>query len=764
MAPTVLMEYTKEKQRKGCSQDLSFALKEKSHKLSQGYGRASLLDCQHDAEKMHDSEGVGSSIRAQSDDTSPAKRQKCASVNIDRCEGFNVPLQQISFTKISGSQRKELKIRFESELDQIQMLQKKFFSNLATAGTITTGSVNESEKEVDPKSITQLKRVASGKSASSKMPFPLPPVDISSLALMKQCEGLLKRLMSQRFAWVFNSPVDVKKLNIPDYYTVIKHPMDLGTIKTKISSGGYSSPWDFAADVRLTFTNAMTYNPPTNDVHFMADTLSKYFELRWKPIEKKLAAAGAHGKKEIQAPKSAVSSQEGKNLCMLEVYSRERKKSHNDYIDCVPQGVKCQMTNEEKHRLTSVLESHLEDLPNHIIDFLRQQSNMNDSSGEIEIDIESLGDTTLFKLQKLLDSYLQERDVRQQVKSEQCNMAVSENGISTSVMHQYKGNNPVEEDIDIGGDDPLIPNYPTLDIRKDSKFREIKCASSSSYTSHSGSSTDSDSSAGSESKKVSNPKDGAKENSVNKAGSDQEKSDLMNPFDMHRPLSELNCLENAADGKPSLIDSERCQEGEHAPSEKNLSPGKQYRVALLRNRFADTILKAKEKTLGQGAKGDPEKLQHAREEIKRQQKEEQSAATGIERARLQAEAKAAEDACRRAEAEAVADAKRQRELEREAARQALLKIEKTVEINDCRILKDLEMLGTVTCAEMPISNNEKSLGYSLADIGGFRLGGNNIYSSIIAIMEWSVCLVMEIWFMDSYEQGKKTCFDNVVSS
>ena len=45
-----------------------------------------------------------------------------------------------------------------------------------------------------------------------------------------------------------------------------------------------------------------------------------------------------------------------------------------------------------------------------------------------------------------------------------------------------------------------------------------------------------------------------------------------------------------------------------------------------------------------------------------------------EKARLQAEAKAAEEARRRAEAEAAAEAKRKRELEREAARQALLQV------------------------------------------------------------------------------------------
>jgi hypothetical protein len=45
-----------------------------------------------------------------------------------------------------------------------------------------------------------------------------------------------------------------------------------------------------------------------------------------------------------------------------------------------------------------------------------------------------------------------------------------------------------------------------------------------------------------------------------------------------------------------------------------------------------------------------------------------------EKARLQAEAKAAEEARRKAEAEAAAETKRKRRLEREAARQALSEV------------------------------------------------------------------------------------------
>lgn len=33
------------------------------------------------------------------------------------------------------------------------------------------------------------------------------------------------------YAWPFYKPVDVKALGLHDYLDIIKHPMDLGTIK-----------------------------------------------------------------------------------------------------------------------------------------------------------------------------------------------------------------------------------------------------------------------------------------------------------------------------------------------------------------------------------------------------------------------------------------------------------------------------------------------------------------------------------------------------
>lgn len=76
---------------------------------------------------------------------------------------------------------------------------------------------------------------------------------------------------------VFGKPVDPEAMQIPDYFDVIKSPMDLGTVKSKLSKGLYCDVYDLVADVHLTFDNAMKYNPPSNEIHLLAKAHKKNF-------------------------------------------------------------------------------------------------------------------------------------------------------------------------------------------------------------------------------------------------------------------------------------------------------------------------------------------------------------------------------------------------------------------------------------------------------------------------------------------------------
>lgn len=131
--------------------------------------------------------------------------------------------------------------------------------------------------------------------------------------LLLECKAVLKHLMEHKHGWLFNDPVDPKKLDIPDYPSVIKHPMDLGTIKSKLDKKEYRDiGLEFAKDVRLTFENAMLYNPPGHEVHNFAKKLMALFEKEWS---KKRTAEAPPPKTPLQTSSfRALSFEEKQNL------------------------------------------------------------------------------------------------------------------------------------------------------------------------------------------------------------------------------------------------------------------------------------------------------------------------------------------------------------------------------------------------------------------------------------------------------------------
>ena len=97
----------------------------------------------------------------------------------------------------------------------------------------------------------------------------------------KTCAGILKKLFTmKRQAWPFVEPVDWEALNIPDYPVIIKHPMDLKTIESKLHDGHIESPDEFVALVRTVFRNAYVYNAKgdPSGVRECAEKLSQAFE------------------------------------------------------------------------------------------------------------------------------------------------------------------------------------------------------------------------------------------------------------------------------------------------------------------------------------------------------------------------------------------------------------------------------------------------------------------------------------------------------
>ncbi|KZV30405.1 hypothetical protein F511_20681 [Dorcoceras hygrometricum] len=73
--------------------------------------------------------------------------------------------------------------------------------------------------------------------------------------------ALLKAMHDHPDAWPFKEPVDAR--DVPDYYDIIKDPMDLKTMSKRVESEQYYVTFEmFVADVRRMFSNARTYNSP----------------------------------------------------------------------------------------------------------------------------------------------------------------------------------------------------------------------------------------------------------------------------------------------------------------------------------------------------------------------------------------------------------------------------------------------------------------------------------------------------------------------
>ncbi|XP_072396536.1 histone lysine acetyltransferase CREBBP isoform X2 [Diabrotica undecimpunctata] len=82
----------------------------------------------------------------------------------------------------------------------------------------------------------------------------------------------------------FRQPVDPQTLGIPDYFDIVRRPMDLSTIRRKLDIGQYADPWEYVDDVWLMFDNAWLYNRKTSRVYRYCTKLSEVFEQEIDPV------------------------------------------------------------------------------------------------------------------------------------------------------------------------------------------------------------------------------------------------------------------------------------------------------------------------------------------------------------------------------------------------------------------------------------------------------------------------------------------------
>ena len=118
------------------------------------------------------------------------------------------------------------------------------------------------------------------------------------MSWVNDCKKLLQQIKKSPNADPFLYPVDWKGLKLHDYPTIIKRPMDLTTMTTKLTGGQYPALADLVSDFDLIVSNCKTYNAENSPVYDMAAAMADEFHKslkmltarRWQDDAKKITA------------------------------------------------------------------------------------------------------------------------------------------------------------------------------------------------------------------------------------------------------------------------------------------------------------------------------------------------------------------------------------------------------------------------------------------------------------------------------------------
>lgn len=113
----------------------------------------------------------------------------------------------------------------------------------------------------------------------------------SSSRAFQECRTIVAYLRRHPKAMAFLEPVDPVALGIPEYFNVVKKPMDIATLSDKLEKGQYSNippsqamgrnpvtrmlNGPFRRDLERIFDNAMMFNPPDDWIYLAAAGIKK---------------------------------------------------------------------------------------------------------------------------------------------------------------------------------------------------------------------------------------------------------------------------------------------------------------------------------------------------------------------------------------------------------------------------------------------------------------------------------------------------------
>lgn len=250
---------------------------------------------------------------------------------------------------------------------------------------------------------------------------------------LSACTRMLGELMQHSVAYPFAVPVDTTI--VTDYRDYIQHPMDLGTITNRLHSGGYTNLEEFESDVAMVWKNACVYNPPDNEVHQWALVLQDEFVNNMQKIRsvrdvRRIRSESRVGDSRKSSRSSRASEASGMSREMIRMRDKlsEMQKTieqndkllrnHKLYVQTSvaqqpPQQPKPkqkqprtdEMPFEQKRELAVAINGFTSAKLQKVVAIIRKRiPSFGEGDDELELDINSLDNSTLWELQTFVSS------------------------------------------------------------------------------------------------------------------------------------------------------------------------------------------------------------------------------------------------------------------------------------------------------------------------------------------------------------------------
>eukprot|EP01113_Clastostelium_recurvatum_P035277 TRINITY_DN48_c0_g1_i1.p1 TRINITY_DN48_c0_g1~~TRINITY_DN48_c0_g1_i1.p1 ORF type:complete len:987 (-),score=291.78 TRINITY_DN48_c0_g1_i1:62-3022(-) len=341
----------------------------------------------------------------------------------------------------------------------------------------------------------------------------------------RKVHDVILHIMAHKHSWPFNQPVKPLELGIPDYFTFVKEPMDLGTVKERIQDSYYNTLDEIVNDVNLVWYNARLYNDPTSDIVYMAGSLSKIFDDKVARLYNRPAVgspANGAGKKTMSMMEERIFQLTASLEHVTAEIERMKKQK-----DEMPSPVSPKMSNsrnraprddlrplsfDDKRRLSVSINQLPPESLGKVVQIIHERMPRlakTSAPDEIEIDIDALDNGTLHtldryvkgaiaKTQKKSSDFVDRARKSTQQKMQQVQQQLAElRGTKPKAGGRKrpppKANGP-EEDVDIVGDMEGKPPQPPASVVKDEDSSSGSSDSESDSDSSSGSDSESDSS------------------------------------------------------------------------------------------------------------------------------------------------------------------------------------------------------------------------------------------------------------------------------